>query len=337
MMKKFLCVLLFCPLTLSAQTWQKVFQSAQKAVASHPQLTLAASRRSLLLARKNLQTPTPSMQLWLDEHHSPLTPALSNRLNGWAALSNRVMLQERTLRKKQLDFFARQTTLPPEQWQNLFSRADALAERMGEETPYVLVGGKEQDFQSFTVFKKIVTEYRSRFPHKKVIVFLEMLPDKGLRFASPLYTPDKYKRFVQAFAGERINVAGLGDPSVQSAGYLVQENSNLVVSSVEAPASLLARNAHMSRRLKQWRREYPDAVFFVYTSPYAAAYDGRFSLANRLPQDEVFVVSISAVRDTRNFLFHRWSGFKQAHEGVFAWKDKEWARMSGFDAQVLLP
>lgn len=336
-MKKLFILFLCFPVLAQAQTWGKVFKSVQRAAATKPSLTFSASRRALRQARQTLDVLPPTLKKWMDAQQAPLAPAVSSRLNGWAALSNRLMAKETALRRAQVQFFTERQNRPLTPWTELASRTEALAARIQSPVSYVVVGGKEQDLSSFLAFEKLVKTYHQQNPKQKVLVFLEMLPDQGIRFTSPHYAPEPLQRYVQPFAKSRLAVVGIGDTSYQPKGYLVQEETNLLVSAGEAPASVSARSAHMRVQLGKWRKEYPQAVFFIYTTRRAAAYDTQYSLANRLPKENTFVVNITSVRNTRDFLFHRWTNFKQARAGVYAWEDPQWARMSGFDAQVILP
>ena len=335
-MKKLFILFLCFPVLAQAQTWDRVFKSAQRAV-TKPHLTLSASRRALRQARQTLGVLPPTLQPWRDGQQAAFTSALSPRLNGWAALSNRLAAKETALRRAQIQFFTARQALPAGQWLALPARTEALAGRIKSPVSYVVAGGRSKDGQSFTAFAKLVKTYHQQNPNRQILVFLEMLPDQGMRFASPHHAPEPLQRYVKPFAQSRLAVVGLGDRSYQPSGYLMQENSTLLVPAGEAPASVSARCAHMRVQLGKWRKAYPQAVFFIYTTRRAAAYDTQYSLANRLPPENTFVVSITSVRNTRNFLFHRWTDFKQVRAGVYAWKDAQWARMSGFDAQVILP
>ena len=336
-MKLIILLFLFFPLALHAQTWQKVFTSARRAAVMRPQLSSAASRKALRRAYKEMEALAPNMQKWLSVRLGPVKPALSARLNGWAAQSNRLMLKENALLRAQITFFAQHLPAESQAWPNAAFRPEKLADCIKESTDYVIVGGKQEEPQAFTVFQKLVQDYRTRHPQREIIVFLENLPDKGVRFVSPLYAPQRVQPAVEMFSQFRVRVAGVGDASVRPSGYLKQEKSHLILPAVAAPASVAAQSAHMRRCLANWRKEYPQAVFFVYASPQAAAYDTRHSLVNRLPEEQALSISVASLRETRTFLFHRWTQFKYARSGMFAWNEQEWARMSGFDAQVILP
>ena len=328
---------LITPQVLSAQTWEKVWHGAQKTVLK-PGLSLQESRAALRQARKELAVPSSRVQHWLEQRYAPMTPVSVDKLNGWAALSNRLMLRESSLRKRQLAFFNSFSEGVPEgKWQSLSCGVTKLAQQIGDAPRVVLVGSKPQYPQAVSTFKRIVLAYKSAYPKRKIIVFSEALSDKGMHFASPVYGAEEHLPFIKTFTQKGIEVVGLGDASANPQGYLKQDYSHLILPAKDAPASVAVSSAHMRRRLAQWRTEYPDAVFFVYTLPLASAYDVRHSLANRFAEGDVFSVSLTSVKDTRDFLIHRWNNFKLVQTGIFAWTDPEWARMSGFDAQVILP
>ena len=332
-MKKWIFIFLLMPSLLSAQTWQKAWQGAQRALAK-PATSLPATQQALKQSRRSLKAPNQSIDLWLNGRHSAVTPVLTERLDAWAALSNRLMRKDFSLRQKQLQFFARH---PFEAGLLSTLSQGELPARIGADVHYVLVGGKEHDFQSFSAFKKIIMEYREAFPDRKIIVLSETLPDKGVRFASGFTAAESDKNFILSFAHEGLSIGGLKDASIQKEGYVTQENTNLLLPADKTAAGEAVRAWHMRGSLAQWREEFPRAIFFVYVSPLSAAYDWKYALANMLNEKEVFSINITSVRGSRDFLFHRWRNFKDARPGTLAWNNKEWARMSGFDAQVILP
>lgn len=338
MIKKLVLLILLCPLAASAQTWQKALQGAEKAFMRPGAATVASSRAALLKARETMPVSTnQQIELWLNGRISPVTPALAGRLSAWATLSNRLMLKDQPLRAKQIQFFAEQNTVPQGALSVFPSKQSFFPQRLEEKVRYVLFAGKEGDTQAEAAFKKAVAQYREAFPNKKVIVLSESLPDRGVKFVSEFNAPDKQKGFVRAFVRDGFSVAGLGDVSPKPEGCLQQDKTNLIISAAEVPAAQAARSFHLFHALAKWKAEFPQAVFLVYVSPMAAAYDWRYSLANALPKEEVFSVSITSVRNSREFLFHRWSNFKYAQGGVLLWNDPAWARMSGFDAQIIVP
>ncbi len=336
-MRKFLFLFLFWPICLSAQTWQKAWEGAQKALAKPGNPSLAASRTALLQARQRMTVEQEGMRLWLNGRISPVAPALSERLEAWAVMSNRLLLKDQTLRVQQLDFFKRQAHLPVGLISVFTNVPIDFARGIQESVRFVLCGGRAEDVQAAAAFKKIVTRYQQVFPQRRIIILAEYLPDTGIRFASEFTAAPRHKSFIRSFVKDGFAIAGIGDPSVKEEGYFKQDNSNLILSSQELPAAEAVRGFHIRRRLAQWRQYDPEAVFFLFVSPLAAAYDWRYSLANALPEEEVFSVSMTSVRNTRDFLFHRWNHFQQARPGLLVWKDKKWARMSGFDAQFIFP
>lgn len=337
-MKKYLFLLFLLPAFAQGQTWQKAWDGAQKALLKPGSSSLERSRQALQKARQQLQVSDEGIRLWLDRRHSPVVPAHSSQLEAWAWLSNRLMLKEHELREQQIQFFQQHSHgIEPGALAYFAGRPADLPARMGENIRFVVVGAKKGEGQALVAFKKMAAQYRAAFPERKVIILAQSLPDRGVRFVSETAAPEEQKGFVRSLIQDRFAVGGLGDPSAKPKGYVTQDNSNLLISSAEVPASEAARSFHMRRRLAEWKKDYPQAVFFVYVSPLAAAYDWKFSLVNGLAEQEVFAVSITSVRNTRDFLFHRWRAFQEARPGMLLWQKAPWARMSGFDAQLILP
>ena len=327
-----------CGSGVSAQTWQKALEGAQKALSRPGAATVSSSRAALLNARMGMTLPaSQGVGLWVDRRLSPLTPVLSNRLRAWAVLSNRLMLKDQPLREKQLQFFASHDQVPQGVLAAFPGTPLDFPHRLGEKTQYVLFGGKEGDLQMEALFKKFALQYRKAFADKKVIILSGTLPDRGVKFASELYADEKDRGFIRSFVREGFSVAGIGDAGPKPEGYLQQEKTNLIISAAEVPAAEAARSLHLYRSLAKWKEAFPQAVFLIYVSPMAAAYDWRYSLANALPKEAVFSVSLTSVRNTKEFLFHRWNNFAYAKPGVLVWNDEVWARMSGFDAQMIAP
>ena len=323
---------------LCAQTWDKAMKAAQAAFTKPGAPTVVSSRAALLKARVNMPVPaSQNIRLWTDAQLSPLSPVLSNRLREWAILSNRVLLKDLPGKDKQIRFFLAQSSLPRESAFFLPGKAGDFSSYIRPSVRYIVFGGKAGEPQAEAAFKKAVSYYQAAFPGREIIVLSETLPDQGVKFASEFSAPEKSRGFVRLFVRDGVSIAGIGDAGPAPAGYLQQEKTNLIISAAEVPAAEAARSFHLRRRLAQWREAFPSAVFLVYVSPKAAAYDWRYSLVNALPEESVFAVSITTVRNSRDFLFHRWSNFKNAKPGVLGWTDKTWARMSGFDAQIILP
>ena len=102
-----------CGSGASAQTWQKALEGAQKALSRPRAATMASSRAALLNARMNMAVPSHAgIQAWVNGKLSPVIPALSDRLQAWAVLSNRLMLKDQPLREAQLRFFASYQEVP---------------------------------------------------------------------------------------------------------------------------------------------------------------------------------------------------------------------------------
>ena len=178
-------------------------------------------------------------------------------------------------------------------------------------------------------------QYRKAFPKRKIIILAAALPGRGIQYAREQTVPEPYQAFVRAFSKEGFPVAGIGETDPKPKGYLQQEKTHLIVAASEAPAGQAAHNFHLRQNLLLWQKAFPQAVFFVVVPPQAAAYDWRYSLANALPNEETFSLSITSVPAAGQFLFHRWSQFKKAKPGVLLWNHPTWARMSGFDAQII--
>ncbi len=336
-MRLALLLLLFCPVCLSAQTWERAWQGAQKAM-FRPGKSWEYTRDAVYLKRKQLLSSTQgNLNRWLLKKYTPVVPLLQGNTAGWAALSNRLLVKEFPRRKAQMQFFSQQQHVPQGLLEVQTGKTPALADRIGAQTEYVLFGGKRGEVQGKALFKKLVSQYKAAFPDRQIIVLSETLPDRGVRFASEFAASEKEKSFVRSFVRDGFLVAGIGDSSAQKGGFLRQEETQLILPAADVPAGLAARSWHMRRQLTAWRQSYPQAVFFLYISPAAASYDWRFSLANNLPAGKVFSISLTSVKNSRDFLFHRWNSFRYVRPSTLVWHDDQWARMSGFDAQIILP
>ncbi len=340
MIYTFLLLLLVLPGTLSAQTWQKVGEAV--AQSSLTKASSFAANRSLLQQsyhQINSYYSQPAIRTWIDTRLSPIEPVESVGTEiSWADLSNRLMLKDYAQRAKQLEFFFnKHQELPPSVLDIFPANSSVLPSRIGDKTHFVVVGGPLSDPAVMASFKEMVLQYKLAFPTRQIIVLTESLPDTGEQFFVPGAALESERKWVQFFIKNQIWVAGLADRSSNPEGYFKQANSNLLLSAVHTPAAYAVSSLHMYRRISSWKKRYPDAIFFIYTRAQTAAYDWRYSLANSLPDREIFCISITSIPNTRKFLFHRWRNFQDARAGILVWKEKEWTRASGFDAQIILP
>ena len=168
-----------------------------------------------------------------------------------------------------------------------------LAQQLPEDIHYLLLG--EKDHGIYTIHQQIkglLSELHRRYPHRKIMLFTEFLP-QGHSWIYAARRPGMWGYLPLFFAGqmERIPVIGLEpDFAFKTIGTKVEDpqlhTRGLMWASIEG---VRIRNERWLARLQAARRQYPDALFVVYTGAGHVDYNEPYSLGKSLqgPQTQV--------------------------------------------------
>ena len=150
--------------------------------------------------------------------------------------------------------------------------------------------------------RELIGIIRQIQPRRQIILFTEFLPEKftwegpSSQGHIPTYL-HKYIPIWNTAIQNRISVVGLEPrPVIQShctCSYTApngQTHNQLPIwATLEG---VRVRNEHWMSILSQYREQYPDALFIMYTGAYHALYNCPFSLAANYPKETTFIAAL---------------------------------------------
>ncbi len=327
---------------LSAQQWKAALKQAQKTAAK-------ASRQyngNLNQALENsIERALETSAALSKAENSFLESAklfkksygFSKYATGWKLSENREWLIQRIINER----VVRQMEKNKEKWtpfikQTPIQTPQQLAHLIPADAKYVFMGEYHEDVLNLHL-QKTVVEFARLHPQKQVIVFTEFVYD----------TNDPFDRTLQFFSKDlnqyvRNNIpwVGLEEPAPEEIDMLSMDLSRTIEASL---LGIKTRNEHWLNLLKIYRKHYPNAVFFVHSGAFHSDYQAAHAVSNAFKPQETFVMQFIPF-DSKQPLyplvleqFHLVTKGKYLRPGTLIWANKDFARMTGFDVQVILP
>lgn len=212
-----------------------------------------------------------------------------------------------------------------------------LAGQISEHTRYLFLGERHEVPEVQENITRLMQEIRRTQPQRQIFLFTEFLE------AGPQWTPGQeithpeYLSVWQAAYKEGITVLGLEHDIDLSPTWRdiwkTREGVRL-------------RNRHWLATIEQYRHDYPDALFIVYTGAGHVMYHEPYSLGRFFAGPQTYVATFypEKGRDQNKRITYNTSFFDiltaQAHlatERIISFDDKEISQLVGFDAQFRLP
>lgn len=329
-----------------AQHWLKTMQAAQRAAARAEKQYAAnvqnALRQSVARAEAvnealhsnsrgaaSLTRSYPIQEL--------ITEGMPRTLTGWSLLENKLITVQRIRRESRLRTLERERTswIKHLKHQNRL-QPEQLAEYIPAHAKYVFLGEYHHYPALRETLQQTVVQYRRLHPDKQVLVFSEFIQDAYPHFKKP-NTVTRF--YADGFYRENLPVAGLlEEPPLQ----LYSVSDGLGQDPQETLLGMKTRNEHWRDMLLRWRQQYPDAVFFIHAGNGHVGYHEPFAVSLDFPAGETFVLQFSPAHFSSETLaqyemFHAFTRAEFYKPGVLFWTSRRAARLSGFDAQVILP
>lgn len=222
-----------------------------------------------------------------------------------------------------------------------------LAGQLPDEARYLLLGEKDHGvYAVHQQVKYLLGELHRRYPHRKIILFTEFLP-QGRSWIYAARYPGLWGYLPLFLAGQkvRIPVVGLEPKFVcETQRTMVedpeQQTGGLMWASIEG---VRIRNERWLARLEAARRQYPDALFVVYTGAGHVDYNEPYSLGRSLqgPQTQV-VLFHPRYRVENGRLKDLITPFDMVTQGEFSdrivrFNSDKLAKLAGFDIQIGVP
>lgn len=258
--------------------------------------------------------------------------------NGWAVRSNQKNIahriwwehRARLLQKHKEELLKNLRMLPlgdGEKWVSLIPPQSKM----------IFIGEYHNQHIQYRV-EDLLRAYREKYPTRQIILLTEFLPDSFPNFQLAYGIPHAYLNYFREFLEfYDIQFAGLEEET------FLLDHTHLPVSGPigNSAAGFSARNAHWERRIKNWRKLYPRAVFFIYAGNNHVAYEYPGALSQNFKDSFVISFVPLPLRFEPELyysreLFHAFTQGTFFRQGVLAWKSSRFARLAGFDMQILL-
>ena len=94
------------------------------------------------------------------------------------------------------------------------------------------------------------------------------------------------------------------------------------------------RNIYWRKIIEETREKYPDALFIIHAGAGHVNYTAPYTVARFFKPEETFVLEVSS-RD--GGLFHAYTKGGFDIEPILGWRDKDLARLVGYDVRILVP
>lgn len=326
-----------------AQQWHAALKRAQKTAQKtlvknngqiHAAIKQSAARAQKMHASfKPFSTENAFVNSFIlfDNSHGKTTSAAAN---GWKLNENREWLIQRILHEKTLRQIAKQQN----KWESFLKSTPPLAPRqlaqlIPADKKYIFMGEYHEELLSLRL-QQTIADYARLHPATQVIVFSEFAYDTQTSLTFQGVAPDESLiRYTQ----NNIRWVGLEEKLPPEISRLI---INLSYHPVEVSLQgLKARNTHWAEIIKSYRAKYPDAVFFIHSGSLHSDYQEPFSVSAALNPEESFVMQfIPALEHLQNYeKFHLVTRGKYLRPGTLIWQNPQYARMAGFNVQVILP
>lgn len=324
-----------------AQEWQAAIKrAAGKAVSA------AQAKRSAAVVKQVEKALLQSKKAWL--HHVYKQPtdlpddfclnSTDNWICAWVQRSNRLALSERLFKENLSRRLADQkqkllenlVRLPPQ-------HAHGWAKRIAPEAKIIFIGEYHLPKMQ-TYAARLIQAYQRRYPTRQIIVLTEFAADEFPHFlsAQSKKRATYLKQFFSLLPDKQIQVAGLEEPSCIQTRIFSDQDVHIGGTAL----GIAVRNEHWLKRIRQWQKRYPNAVFFVYTGGGHCELRELFSLAHAFPARESFVISFLPAGNLPMFqdveMLHAFTQGQLYRPGVLVWKDRLAGRFVGFDMQIIV-
>lgn len=227
-----------------------------------------------------------------------------------------------------------------------------LADHIPADTQYLLLG-ERHGFDEITSGVITLLELLQQKHGRQILLFTEFLPENQIWGVTVHAT--RLTRFLPAWERTR----QLGIPVIGLEPPFVANNLGITSSDFTAPdqpadkaeniwwsfEGLRLRNERWHALLSEYRRQFPEALFVVYSGTTHVTYGWAHSLGDKLSDSNTFVTTLypDKMPDENGLPSYQTSPFdlisRERFSGVHLLHvgDKPLARLVGFDAQLKIP
>lgn len=224
------------------------------------------------------------------------------------------------------------------------SRARQAARQISPQVKQILIGEQHLLKEGSQEILEFIKAVKTQNPRRQIVFLTEFMP-QGLQadyWLSVLKQYAKDKSYYDIFnwvhqAG--IPIIGLEPVYVWQnsaaslyTGTLFQQKPH-EVTLWKSLGGLYLRNLAWKKVIESTRREYPDALFIIYAGCGHVAYNASYSLGKAFPQEETFVLNVVK---SHSSLFNVFSDGLFETEPLLGWREKDLARLAGFDVRILI-
>lgn len=256
---------------------------------------------------------------------------------GWKLKENQAWLVQRIVYERtRRQLFKNKSKWPAFLKQQPLMQPQQLARLIPADKKYIFMGEYHEDYLSLKI-QQTVVQYTLLHPEKQVFVFSEFANENVQDFPNEEYMLDsalgQYKK-------NGIRWIGLEEVPPEEIRMIT---ADLCWPPQTTLIGIKARNDHWIQILKAYRQKYPDAVFFIHSGSLHTDYQEPYSVSTAFKPQESFVMQFLPVVDNlpeyplNTEKFHLVTRGKYLHPGTLIWTNKDFARMTGFDVQVIFP
>ena len=249
-----------------------------------------------------------------------------------------------------------------------------LANYIPQDLDYLLIGEQHNSPEIQRAIKDFIPLFKRRFHERDIILFTEFLQNELLWKESFTDKIDakEYTDIWNKATSNFIPVIGMEADYSLDAGsspllsvptgetFLGKEVCNSSCLPWQTPEGLRLRNKYFLKIIQRYRKDFPNALFIIYTGAGHVEYDRISSLSRAFPADKTFEVSLypqyvqldkqaKAIRsrfaehettpDGKTYIINRFDALTLGKfpSRVYTLQDPSLRELVGFDVQIKIP
>lgn len=219
------------------------------------------------------------------------------------------------------------------------------AQQVSPNVKQILIGEEHDNKKISQTVLAFMKEIKAQNPQRQIVYLSEFMMHGGSAgfWLRMWETPDDVEGYAQIMRW--VDQSGMVSNGLESI-YVSQTFLTQVVLkpfSQQEPTSMslwrtlggvYLRNIYWRKIIEETREKYPDALFIIHAGAGHVNYTAPYTVARFFKPEETFVLEVSS-RD--GGLFHAYTKGGFDIEPILGWRDKDLARLVGYDVRILVP